>query len=187
MSVPAALPERDSLPLHRRVVPLIAVGAARLLARAKPARLRRILAFLRRGARPATPAQALAARRAVVAVSLRCAGQACLQRSIAAALLCRSRGVWPTWCTGVRTGPFAAHAWIEVAGSPIGEPAPAGHYRTLLSVPPIADDNEPDGGERSWLRRRRRSPEPRGRHVGAGKPVADRGPAVDAREAPTSL
>jgi hypothetical protein len=136
VSVPAALPPRDSLPLHRRPMPLLAVGVARLLARAKPARLRRVLEFARRGARPATADQALAARRAVVAVSLRCAGQGCLQRSIAAALLCRSRGVWPTWCTGVRTAPFEAHAWIEVAGEPVGEPSPAGYYRSLLSVPP---------------------------------------------------
>ncbi|MER6139933.1 lasso peptide biosynthesis B2 protein [Streptomyces sparsogenes] len=138
MSAPVALPDRDRLPLHRRVMPWLAVVVARLLARAKPARVRAVLEFLRRGARPATAEQALAARRAVVAVSLRCAGQACLQRSIAAALLCRGRGVWPTWCTGVRTSPFEAHAWIEVAGEPIGEPYPAGHYRPLLSVSPVA-------------------------------------------------
>ena len=138
MSAPMALADRDRLPLHRRVMPWLAVAVARLLARAKPARVRTVLEFARRGARPATAEQALAARRAVVAVSLRCAGQACLQRSIAAALLCRSRGVWPTWCTGVRTSPFEAHAWIEVAGSPVGEPYPAGHYRPLLSVAPAA-------------------------------------------------
>ncbi|KAK1183201.1 lasso peptide biosynthesis B2 protein [Streptomyces sp. NBS 14/10] len=138
MSAPMALADRDRLPLHRRVMPWLAVVVARLLARAKPARVRAVLEFARRGARPATAEQALAARRAVVAVSLRCAGQACLQRSIAAALLCRSRGVWPTWCTGVRTSPFEAHAWIEVAGEPVGEPYPAGHYRPLLSVAPVA-------------------------------------------------
>ncbi|MGY0057176.1 lasso peptide biosynthesis B2 protein [Streptomyces sp. LZ34] len=138
MSAPMALADRDRLPFHRRVMPWLAVVVARLLARAKPARVRAVLEFLRRGARPATAEQALAARRAVVAVSLRCAGQACLQRSIAAALLCRSRGVWPTWCTGVRTSPFEAHAWIEVAGEPVGEPYPAGHYRPLLSVTPVA-------------------------------------------------
>ncbi|MDW6058870.1 lasso peptide biosynthesis B2 protein [Streptomyces sp. NPDC059679] len=138
MSAPMALADRDRLPLHRRVTPWLAVVVARLLARAKPARVRAVLEFARRGARPATAEQALAARRAVVAVSLRCAGQACLQRSIAAALLCRSRGVWPTWCTGVRTSPFEAHAWIEVAGEPVGEPYPAGHYRPLLSVAPVA-------------------------------------------------
>lgn len=140
MSAPMALADRDRLPLHRRVMPWLAVVVARLLARAKPARVRAVLEFARRGARPATAEQALAARRAVVAVSLRCAGQACLQRSIAAALLCRSRGVWPTWCTGVRTSPFEAHAWIEVAGEPVGEPYPAGHYRPLLSVAPVAGE-----------------------------------------------
>ncbi|WP_341867974.1 lasso peptide biosynthesis B2 protein [Amycolatopsis circi] len=61
-----------------------------------------------------------------------------LQRSIAAALLCRLRGSWPTWCTGVRTSPFAAHAWIEADGRAIGEPYPDGHYAPMLSVPPVA-------------------------------------------------
>ncbi|MFF5481894.1 lasso peptide biosynthesis B2 protein [Streptomyces sp. NPDC012935] len=139
MSAPVALPDRDSLPPHRRVAPLLAVGVARLLAGLRPARLRRVLEFVRRGAGPAAPDQALDARRAVVSVSLRCAGQGCLQRSIAAALLCRSRGVWPTWCTGVRTSPFEAHAWIEVDGEPVGEPFPAGHYRPLMRISPVTE------------------------------------------------
>ncbi|MEU5979988.1 lasso peptide biosynthesis B2 protein [Streptomyces sp. NPDC047315] len=138
MSIPAALVEREKPPLRRRALPLVAVGVARLLSRAKPARLRAVLSYARRGAEPATAQQATAARRAVVAVSQRCAGQACLQRSIAAALLCRARGSWPTWCTGVRTSPFEAHAWIEAEGRPIGEPYPDGHYRPLLTVPPVS-------------------------------------------------
>ncbi len=136
MSVPVALEHQRRLPAHRRVLPLLAVGAARLLATLRPRRLRSVLELARRGALPATPAQAHAARQAVVAVSLRCAGQGCLQRSIAAALYCRAHGSWPTWCTGVRTNPFAAHAWIQVDDHPIGEPHPAGHYRTLIAIPP---------------------------------------------------
>ncbi|MEE4417972.1 lasso peptide biosynthesis B2 protein [Streptomyces bugieae] len=142
MSLPVALSERPRLPLHRRPVPLLAVAAARLLAKLKPARLRRILEFARRGARPATAEQALAAREAVVAVSLRCAGQGCLQRSIATALLCRLRGAWPTWCTGVRTHPFAAHAWVEADGHPVGEPHPKGHFKPLIAVPPLPPAGE---------------------------------------------
>ncbi|BDM69691.1 hypothetical protein HEK616_31780 [Streptomyces nigrescens] len=142
MSLPVALSERPRLPLHRRPVPLLAVAAARLLAKLKPARLRRILEFARRGARPATAEQALAAREAVVAVSLRCAGQGCLQRSIATALLCRLRGAWPTWCTGVRTHPFAAHAWVEADGHPVGEPHPKGHFKPLIAVPPLSPAGE---------------------------------------------
>ncbi|EPH44298.1 lasso peptide biosynthesis B2 protein [Streptomyces aurantiacus] len=137
MSAPVALSARDRLPLHRRALPLLAVWVARLLAGRRPARVRAVLEFLRRGAGPATAEQTAAARRDIVSVSLRCAGQACLQRSIATALLCRGRGVWPTWCTGVRTSPFQAHAWVEAEGGPVGEPHPAGHYRTLLAVPPV--------------------------------------------------
>lgn len=45
------------------------------------------------------------------------------------------QGSWPTWCTGVRTNPFTAHAWIQVADQPIGELHPAGHYRALITIP----------------------------------------------------
>ncbi|MFE6742289.1 lasso peptide biosynthesis B2 protein [Streptomyces tubercidicus] len=137
MSLPVALAERHKLPVRRRVLPLLAVAIARLLAKTKPARLRKVLECARRGARPATPAQALTAREAVVSVSLRCAGQGCLQRSIATALLCRTHGTWPTWCTGIRTHPFTAHAWVEADNQPIGEPHPKGHYKTLMSIPPV--------------------------------------------------
>ncbi|PPS76503.1 MULTISPECIES: lasso peptide biosynthesis B2 protein [Streptomyces] len=140
MSMPVALAERRRLPVHRRILPLLAVGVARPLAKARPARLRTVLEFARRGAAPATAAQALTAREEVVSVSLRCAGQGCLQRSIATALLCRMRGAWPTWCTGVRTHPFAAHAWVEAEGRLVGEGHPKGHFKTLMSIPPPAED-----------------------------------------------
>lgn len=137
MSTPTALEPRLRLPLHQRCLPLLAVTLARLLTHTNPARLRRALESVRRGAAPATAEEALTARQQVVAVSLRCAGQGCLQRSIATALLCRARGTWPTWTTGVRTQPFAAHAWIEADGHIIGEPYPKGHYKPLLAVPPL--------------------------------------------------
>ncbi|MFI2611235.1 lasso peptide biosynthesis B2 protein [Kitasatospora sp. NPDC018619] len=125
-------------PWRRRPAALAAIGAARLIERLPPARIRRVMRALRRGARPADHAEALAARRTVVALSMRCAGQGCLQRSIAAALLCRSRGTWPTWRTGVRTAPFRAHAWIEAAGRPVDEPADLAHFHPLITVPPPA-------------------------------------------------
>jgi hypothetical protein len=138
MTVQVVLSERQYLPVYRRVLPLIAVGAARILATVRPSRLEAVLTLVRRGAEPATLEQVRAARRAVVSVSLRCSGQACLQRSIATALLCRVRGVWPVWCTGVRTQPFAAHAWVEANGYPVDEPFAAGYYQVLLTVPPLA-------------------------------------------------
>lgn len=134
MSTLSSLEHRRRLPLRRRIFPLIAVAVAAPLAKMTPHRIRRVLEFARRGARPASQRQALDARNAVVAVSLRCAGNGCLQRSIAAALCLRAKGVWPTWRVGVRTEPFRAHAWIEVDGRPMGEPFPAGHYLPLITV-----------------------------------------------------
>lgn len=121
MSAPVTLGTGVRLPWRHRLVPLVAVLAGRLLARLKPHRLRRVLTVLRRGARAATFDEALVARQHVVTVSTLCAGRYCLQRSLAAAILCRLRGTWPAWCTGVRTAPFYAHAWIAVDGVPVGE------------------------------------------------------------------
>ncbi|GAA0490035.1 lasso peptide biosynthesis B2 protein [Streptomyces sp. NPDC046215] len=135
MSCPIALGRAAPPPVRRRLAARLAALAARLLAALPPRRIRTALTVLRTGAAPATAGQALAAREAVVAVSTRCAGQNCLQRSLATALLCRMGGTWPTWCTGVRTAPFRAHAWVEVDGVPIGEREPPGYYTPTLTVP----------------------------------------------------
>lgn len=133
MSAPVSLEERRRLPLRQRLRPLAAVGAARLLAHLPPRRLCALLHLLARKARPATYDEALAARSRVVAVSLLCAGDGCLPRSIATALLCRSHGSWPTWRSGVRTNPFYAHAWVEAEGRPVGEPR-ARSFTPILTV-----------------------------------------------------
>ncbi|MEV0617454.1 lasso peptide biosynthesis B2 protein [Nonomuraea sp. NPDC050404] len=132
--VPIRSSYRPGLP--ERAAAHLAVTAARLLARQPPRRIVAVLTLLRRGARPAAYEQALRARQTVTATSTRCAGTYCLPRSLAAALLCRLRGTWPTWRTGVRTPPFSAHAWIEAEGRPVGEDADIATYRPLLTVPP---------------------------------------------------
>lgn len=138
MSVDLVNQRRPYLAWRHRPAALAAVAIAHLIARQPPARVQALLTFARRGARPATAAQAKAARDAVIAVSVSCAGEGCLPRSIAAALLCRARGTWPTWITGVRLQPFTAHAWIEVGGLPVGEPRPAGYYTPVITIPPAA-------------------------------------------------
>jgi hypothetical protein len=135
MTMPVALEPRPRVSRRRRVAALAAVSAATLLERLPPRRLRRVLEAARRGARPATAAQALAARDAVVAVSIRCAGQGCLRRSVAVVLLCRMGGAWPDWCTGVRVEPFRAHAWVEANGAAIGELDDMHLYHKTMSVP----------------------------------------------------
>ncbi|GAB7046340.1 lasso peptide biosynthesis B2 protein [Catenuloplanes indicus] len=137
MSMPETIPYNPgSLPFVTRWAARAAVTVARMLARCRPDRVRWVMGRLHRGARPAGTAQALAAHRAVTTASLYCAGrEGCLPRSIAVALLCRARGTWPTWCVGVRRlPPFAAHAWVQVDGEPVGEEFPADYFRLLYSV-----------------------------------------------------
>ncbi|MFE0025646.1 lasso peptide biosynthesis B2 protein [Amycolatopsis sp. NPDC059021] len=158
MTIPVAVEPPVSLRWHRNLAARCAAGTARLLIKLPPRRLRQVLAIASRGARPATPGEALDARQAVVSVSLRCAGQGCLQRSVATALLCRSRGRWPDWCTGFRTRPFRAHAWIEADGAAVGEPEDMTLFHTVISVrgrtapnragrrtPPLSDGPAPGG------------------------------------------
>jgi hypothetical protein len=127
-----------SVPLPRRVLVRVAVGAARLLATQSPRRIRRVLGFLRRGAEPATFDQVRAARDAVTAVSLTCAArEGCVPRSLAVILLSRLHGRWASWCVGARRiPPFGAHAWVEVGGIPVGEDEyPPDYFRTFFTVP----------------------------------------------------
>ncbi|WP_216215014.1 lasso peptide biosynthesis B2 protein [Amycolatopsis aidingensis] len=138
MTTPSALSRPAEIPLRRRIAARAAVALARMLAVLPPHRLRRVLAVLRRGARPASYRQAKSARDAVLAVSLACLGpQGCLPRSLAVTLLCRMRGSWPTWCVGVRAmPPFGAHAWVEAGGEPVEENVPPGYFRRLIAVEP---------------------------------------------------
>lgn len=105
------------------------------------------MTLLSRGARVADHAEARQARDEVLSVCPRHCGSptACLPRSIAVALVCRSRGTWPTWCVGVRAAPpFLAHAWIEVAGEMVDEPVDGDCYRKFFTVgtPEERDERE---------------------------------------------
>jgi Transglutaminase-like superfamily len=135
MSMPVMLEKTARLPWRRQIPARLAVAVARPVSRLSPRRLRWVLELARRGARPATAAQASAARTVVVSVSVACAGQGCLLRSVATALLCRLGGTWPDWCTGVRTQPFRAHAWVEVDGSPIDENHDIQYFCKVMTVP----------------------------------------------------
>ncbi|MFF4801250.1 lasso peptide biosynthesis B2 protein [Streptomyces sp. NPDC001351] len=138
MTTPSALERPTGVSPGLRLAARLMLLPAVLLALLPPRRIRAVLGVLRRGAPPATTAQAQAARDAMCAVSLRCTGpKGCLPRSLGAALLCRLRGTWPTWCAGVRVvPPFTAHAWIEAEGHPVGEGVPDGYFARLVAVEP---------------------------------------------------
>ncbi|WP_399935028.1 lasso peptide biosynthesis B2 protein [Streptomyces kanamyceticus] len=135
VSLPVARDGPAQLSFVRRCLVLACVAMARVLTARAPRILCHVLETVRRGARPATEPQAARARHAVVTVSARCAGNGCLQRSVATALLCRLQGQWPQWCMGVRTEPFRAHAWVVVDGFPVGEPDDIRFCQPMLTVP----------------------------------------------------
>ncbi|MFF7445899.1 MULTISPECIES: lasso peptide biosynthesis B2 protein [unclassified Streptomyces] len=145
MTTPSALERPTGVPLTRRLAARLVLPVAVLLSLLPPRRIRAVLGVVRRGAPPATPAQAKNARDAMCGVSLLCAGpKGCLPRSLGAALLCRLTGSWPTWCTGASVvPPFNAHAWIEAEDRPIGEDVPDGYFTRLLTVGPVETNRPP--------------------------------------------
>lgn len=134
MTMPVVGESSARISWHRHITARCAVGVARGLAKLPPRRLRHVLRTVSRGAKPATAALTLDARTSVVSVSAWCAGQGCLERSVATVLLARLHGGWPDWCTGVRTQPFRAHAWVEAEGRAIGESGDTELFRPMLSV-----------------------------------------------------
>ncbi len=140
MTTPSALERPAGVPFARRTAARLVLLPAVVLSLLPPRRMRAVLGVVRRGARPATVAEAKGARDAMCAVSLRCAGpRGCLPRSLGAALLCRLAGSWPTWCTGVRVvPPFTAHAWIEAEGRPVDEGVPDDYFTRLMAVAPVS-------------------------------------------------
>ncbi|MFK4066823.1 lasso peptide biosynthesis B2 protein [Streptomyces sp. NPDC029674] len=138
MTTPSALERPTGVPFTRRLAARLVLLPAVGLSFLPPRRIRAVLDVVRRGATPATAAQAKSARDAMCAVSLLCAGpKGCLPRSLGAALLCRLTGGWATWCTGASVvPPFNAHAWLEAEGRPIGEDVPDDYFARLLAVEP---------------------------------------------------
>jgi len=138
MSYPVLPESRIALGRRRALLARFAVAAARVLTLFPPTVIRRVLVTVVRGAGPAAPADVLHWRTAVNTVSRRCAGQGCLQRSVAVMLLARCFGVAPVWKTGFRPCPFVAHAWVEAGGAPVGEPEAVADFRAVMAVDPEA-------------------------------------------------
>lgn len=143
MSLPLFPERRQRVPVGLGLRARAATAAALLLIHLPPARLTAVLRLVARGSRPATHAQVARCRAAVCGVSTRCRGRHCLERSVAVFLLSRASGGTPDWCSGFVTRPFTAHAWVEVAGVPVGEPEDVGDYRTVLAVRPHASRRGP--------------------------------------------
>jgi hypothetical protein len=86
--------------------------------------------------RPATPAQAAAAVRAVRFAGWHSpARTACLEEASAAVLLLAGRRLSVTWCHGVAADPVRLHAWVQTEdGTPVAEPSSTGACTPLLTL-----------------------------------------------------
>jgi len=121
---------------RERCVARIAVSTAMAMSRLSPSMIKKILVMIvRTGKRPST-GYVKHYRQLVASVSAFCAGEGCLPRSIAIALVARMHGYGVTWCTGVKDRPFIAHAWVEVDGKPIGEVSDLSNFNRLMVVEP---------------------------------------------------
>ncbi|ADD43891.1 lasso peptide biosynthesis B2 protein [Stackebrandtia nassauensis] len=100
----------------------------------------RTRSIARRLSRPAVrPASERQAVTVLAAIDAACrwvpVRAACLERSIAAVVLLRLRRRRVEWCHGIKTQPVALHAWIQVDGRPVGEPAdPTTTYNVLFTT-----------------------------------------------------
>lgn len=47
---------------------------------------------------------------------------ACMELSLSFMFFAFTKGLSATWCIGVKTRPFEAHAWIEISNKPFKEP-----------------------------------------------------------------
>lgn len=113
----------------------MAVLIARFALYLSPERIALLIERIGRDRPLASSKQVHRIRDTVCAVSRRCAGLGCLQRSIAVVLACRwFHGSVPDWCAGFALEPFTAHAWVEVNGTPIGEPAKISTYYVMQSA-----------------------------------------------------
>lgn len=125
MTTPMALPSGPSRhpPLTRRIMGMIGFWSAVVLLRFPLKHSAATLAALKRGTRtPALTGEAADAVAAARAAARWYPGRAaCLENSLAAALTAILMRRSVDWCIGVRLMPYAAHAWVEAEGAPVGE------------------------------------------------------------------
>ncbi|GGM47287.1 hypothetical protein GCM10011608_35040 [Micromonospora sonchi] len=136
MSAPIIAQSGLRLGLRHGLLARMATSTAWFLTRLPPTAICRVLTVVVKGAKAADPQQVSYWRGAANTVSVRCAGNGCLQRSVAVVLACRVFGTAPTWRTGFRPDPFVAHAWVEADGAPVDEPPVVTHFHIVLEVAP---------------------------------------------------
>lgn len=136
MSSPVFSEVRVSAPMYQTIRAKPATILAFWLIKLPPARLVSVIRLLSRGTAKASYEEVARWRRLVNVASPRCAGNGCLQRSVAIMLIGALRRRSPVWVSGIRMNPFAGHAWVEVDGQPVQENAELSGFIRTLEVDP---------------------------------------------------
>jgi hypothetical protein len=137
MTTPMACATPNVMPARRCALAWALTAVATIALRSLPLyRIERLARRLLRCARQ----QASTAEVQAKLVAVDCAGRwlpariACLERSLTVVLWCGLRRRSVCWRIGIRTPPFAAHSWVEVAGRPLGELVPVDSYQPVLTI-----------------------------------------------------
>ena len=134
MSSPVRMEQRTKLSVKNKIIALFCANVSFFLIKLPPKKLSKIIEKLSKRTRKALPKEVESWRTSINSINVRCAGNGCLQRSVAVML----RGIiarrTPDWVSGFQVSPFIAHAWVEVDGIPIGEEMDLSNFQKILFV-----------------------------------------------------
>ncbi len=134
MSSPVRMEQRTKLSVKNKIIALFCANVSFFLIKLPPKKLSEVIEKLSKNTRKALPKEVESWRTSINSINVRCAGNGCLQRSVAVML----RGIiarrTPDWVSGFQVSPFIAHAWVEVDGIPIGEEMDLSNFQKILFV-----------------------------------------------------
>ena len=134
MSSPVRMEQRTKLSVKNKITALFCANVSFFLIKLPPKKLSEVIEKLSKNTRKALPKEVESWRTSINSINVRCAGNVCLQRSVAVML----RGIiarrTPDWVSGFQVSPFIAHAWVEVDGIPIGEEMDLSNFQKILFV-----------------------------------------------------
>ena len=134
MSSPVRMEQRTKLSVKNKITALFCANVSFFLIKLPPKKLSEVIEKLSKNTRKALPKEVESWRTSINSINVRCAGNGCLQRSVAVML----RGIiarrTPDWVSGFQVSPFIAHAWVEVDGIPIGEEMDLSNSQKILFV-----------------------------------------------------
>ena len=134
MSSPVRMEQRTKLSVKNKITALFCANVSFFLIKLPPKKLSEVIEKLSKNTRKALPKEVESWRTSINSINVRCAGNGCLQRSVAVMLRGRIARRPPDWVSGFQVSPFIAHAWVEVDGIPIGEEMDLSNFQKILFV-----------------------------------------------------